>query len=237
MGPLKFFVREFITVFIFSSAPFGRRTSICPSSSKPGASQAESSSLHLFVVDPFSVPCGSRKCGGADGYDQLDQCSPGIDGVRGFRCSSRREHVVGPSSILFWYGHRGARLVVLRVGVTDGNQDPGNCTSVEHKLCRRVRRRHAGNRCEWRKGLCNSLVAAGGVRDKWKHTLRSRAEGAARLSTSDYALYATWLANLFKSLKSEYGISLYAISVCRMSRINASHTTVPFGQRGTSILS
>lgn len=121
---------------------------------------------------------------------------------------------MSPAHQAFFFGTGTGELglSLLRVGVTDGNQDPGNCTSVSTS-CAGV---YVGD--------MQAIVANGGkvYATPWSPPAAYETNGSTHceagggrggLSTSDYALYATWLANFVKSLKTENGISLYAISL------------------------
>ena len=115
-------------------------------------------------------------------------------------------------SFFFGTGPGQLGLSLLRVGVTDGNQDPGSCTSV-------------GTSCAGVYVSDMQAVIANGGRvyaSPWSppaayktdgNTICAEGSGGGSLNTSDYGLYATWLANFVQSLKTEDGISLYAISV------------------------
>jgi glucuronoarabinoxylan endo-1,4-beta-xylanase len=103
-------------------------------------------------------------------------------------------------------------LSLLRVGVTDGSQDPGNCTSVSTS-CAGV---YISD--------MQAVIANGGrvYATPWSPPAAYETNGSTHCEAgsgnggpnpSDYASYATWLANFVKSLKTEDGIALYAISL------------------------
>ena len=103
-------------------------------------------------------------------------------------------------------------LSLLRVGVTDGNQDPGDCTTVSVSC--------AGAYVSDMK----AIIATGGrvYASPWSPPAAYKSNGSTSctsgsgngaLISGDYASYATYLANYIKSLSTEDGISLYAISI------------------------
>jgi glucuronoarabinoxylan endo-1,4-beta-xylanase len=103
-------------------------------------------------------------------------------------------------------------LSLLRVGVTDGLQEPGDCTSVSTS-CAGVYTADI-----------KAVVANGGrvYASPWSppaiyetngNTVCNAGGGNGSLATSNYGSYATWLANFAQSLKTEDGVTLYAISV------------------------
>jgi len=103
-------------------------------------------------------------------------------------------------------------LSILRVGVTDGSQDPGSCLSVSTS-CAGV---YVSD--------MQAVIANGGrvYATPWSppaayesngSTICTAGAGNGSLVTGDYGLYATWLANFVQSLQTEYSIRLYALSV------------------------
>jgi glucuronoarabinoxylan endo-1,4-beta-xylanase len=115
-------------------------------------------------------------------------------------------------AFFFGTGNGQLGLSLLRVGVTDGRQDPGDCSSVSSS-CAGV---YVGD--------MQAVLANGGrvYASPWSppaayetngSTECSAGGGNGGLATADYASYATWLANFVQSLKTEDAISLYAISV------------------------
>jgi len=100
-------------------------------------------------------------------------------------------------------------LSLLRVGVTDGSGDPGNCASVSSNC--------AG---EYVSDMQAVIVAGGRVyASPWTPPAIYKTNGQALctnndgLITADSAAYANWLANFVQSLQTEYGITLYAMSL------------------------
>lgn len=115
-------------------------------------------------------------------------------------------------AFFFGTGQGQLGLSLLRVGVTDGRQDPGNCTGV-------------GTSCAGAYVSDMQAVIANGGRvyaSPWSppaiyetngSTICNAGGGSGSLAASNYASYATWLANFVQSLKTEDNISLYAISL------------------------
>ena len=113
-------------------------------------------------------------------------------------------------AFFFGTGNGQLGLSLLRVGVTDGNQDPGSCTSVSTSC--------AGAYV----GDMQAVIANGGrvYGSPWSPPAAYMTNGSTHcspgsgsLSSSDYGLYATWLANYAQSLRTYGGINLYAISI------------------------
>jgi glucuronoarabinoxylan endo-1,4-beta-xylanase len=103
-------------------------------------------------------------------------------------------------------------LSILRVGVTNGVQDPGSCLTVSTSC--------AGAYIS----DMQAVIANGGrvYATPWSppaayktngSTTCTGGSGSGALATASYANYAAWLANFVKSLQTENGISLYALSV------------------------
>ncbi len=103
-------------------------------------------------------------------------------------------------------------LSLLRVGVTDGSQDPGDCTGVSPS-CAGV---YIGD--------MQAVISNGGrvYATPWSPPAAYETNGSTHceagsgnggLNPSNYPQYATWLANFAQSLKAEDGITLYAISL------------------------
>ncbi len=103
-------------------------------------------------------------------------------------------------------------LSLLRVGVTNGSQEPGDCTSVSTSC--------AGAYVSDMK----AAIANGGrvLASPWSppaiyttngSTHCTDGSGNGALATANYASYATWLAHFVQSLRTEDGITLSAISV------------------------
>jgi glucuronoarabinoxylan endo-1,4-beta-xylanase len=115
-------------------------------------------------------------------------------------------------SLLFGTGSGQLGLSLLRVGVTDGSQEPGDCTSVSASCA----------------GIyvsdMQAVTANGGkvIASPWSPPAAYKTNGSSnctggggngQLATTNYGSYATWMANFVKSLQTESGITLYAISI------------------------
>jgi glucuronoarabinoxylan endo-1,4-beta-xylanase len=212
MGPLKFFVREFITVFIFKSAPVQSTHIDFPDSLETWRVTGRKFfttplivAFFLFLVEPGSAMAQTATIDWTNVHQVID----------GFGASDESQGAsMSPANQAFFFGTGSGQLglSLLRVGVTDGNQDPGDCTSV-------------GISCA---GVyvsdMQAAIANGGrvYASPWsppaayktnRNTSCAAGSGNGTLALEDYGAYATWLANFVQSLKSEYGITLYAISV------------------------
>lgn len=121
---------------------------------------------------------------------------------------------VGPltsadQSFFFGTGTGQLGLSILRTGVPDNSEVSGSCTSVSVGC--------AGPYVSDMKA-----AVANGARiysspwtppPAYKTNALGTCTSNAGLITSDYAAYATWLANYVKSLQTEEGITLYALSI------------------------
>jgi glucuronoarabinoxylan endo-1,4-beta-xylanase len=121
---------------------------------------------------------------------------------------------VGPltaADLAFFFGTGTGQLglSILRTGAPNNGDMSGNCTTV-----------NAG--CAGPYVSDMKAAIANGARvysspwtppPAYKTNGLNTCTGNAGLVTSDYAAYATWLANYVKSLKTEEGITLYALSV------------------------
>ena len=115
-------------------------------------------------------------------------------------------------SFLFGTGPGQLGLSLLRAQITDNSEAPGDCTSVSTS-CAGV---YVSD--------MQAMIANGGrvYASPWTPppTYKTNGDstclagaGNGSLITGDYGLYATWLANFVKSLQTEDGISLYALSI------------------------
>ncbi len=121
-------------------------------------------------------------------------------------------HSMSPANQQFFFGSATGQLglSLLRIGVTNGSGDPGDCTSVSTSC--------AGPYVS----DMQAIIAAGGrvYASPWSPPAAYKTNGLATctnnnsgLISSDYAAYATWLANFVQSLQREDGIALDAMSV------------------------
>lgn len=135
-----------------------------------------------------------------------------IDGFGGSDESQGASMSAEHQAFFFGTGSGQLGLSLLRVGVTDGLQDPGDCSSVSAS-------------CAGAYVSDMQAAVANGARvyaSPWSppaiyktngSTVCDAGGGSGSLATSDYGSYATWLANFVQSLKTEDNISLYAISL------------------------
>ncbi len=212
MGLLRSFVREFITIFVSSSAPV-RSTHMDLSESLESWRVAGRkffatslvATLFLFLTGAGSAEAQTATIDWTNFHQVID----------GFGASDESHgESMSQANQAFFFGTGSGQLglSLLRVGVTDGNQDPGDCTSV-------------GTSCA---GVyvsdMQAAIANGGrvYASPWSppaafktngNTSCAAGSGNGTLALEDYGAYATWLANFVLSLKSVYGVNLYAISV------------------------
>ncbi len=118
-------------------------------------------------------------------------------------------------SFFFGTGSGQLGLSLLRVPVSNngGNANTGTCTSVSTSCA---------GQSQYISDM-QAVIANGGkvyatafspppAYETNGNAACSAGSGSGRLITSDYAAYATWLANFVQSLKTEDGIPLYALS-------------------------
>jgi glucuronoarabinoxylan endo-1,4-beta-xylanase len=135
-----------------------------------------------------------------------------IDGFGGSDEAWSSSMSTANQNFFFGTGNGQLGLSILRVGLTDGNQDPGDCTSVSTSCAGAV------------VGDMQAAIANGGriYATPWSppaayktngSTTCSGGSGGGALASGSYGSYATWMANFVKSLQTEYNISLYAVSI------------------------
>jgi glucuronoarabinoxylan endo-1,4-beta-xylanase len=115
-------------------------------------------------------------------------------------------------NLLFGTGAGQIGLSIMRAGIPDGSSSfSGDCSSVSTS-------------CAGSSGVVSdmqAMIANGGIvyASPWSPPAAYTTNGSvicssnSGLATGSYAAYATWLANYVQSLKTEYNISLSAISV------------------------
>jgi len=115
-------------------------------------------------------------------------------------------------NFLFGTGPGQLGMSILRVGVTDGVGDPGSCLTVSASC--------AGGYVSDMK----AVIANGGrvYASPWSPPAAFKTNGSVdctagtgngALATADYGAYATWLSNFVRSLQTEDGITLFALSI------------------------
>ena len=134
-----------------------------------------------------------------------------IDGFGASHEAQGASMTTAQQNLFFGTGAGQLGLSIYRVGVTDGNQDPGDCTSV-------------GSSCA---GVyvsdMQAVIAAGGkvYGSPWTPPSAYKTNsnynctggsGSGALASGSYANYATWLGNFAQSLAAQ-GISLYGLSI------------------------
>jgi len=132
-----------------------------------------------------------------------------IDGFGAADAQSGQSMTSADQQFFFGTGNGQLGLSLLRVGVTDGSGDPGSCASVSTS-CAGV---YVND--------MQAIIANGGkvFASPWTPPAAYKTNGLATctanagLITADYPAYATWLANFVKSLQTEDGIPLAAISL------------------------
>lgn len=135
-----------------------------------------------------------------------------IDGFGASDEAHRASMSTANQSFFFGTGPGQLGLSILRVGVTDGSQDPGDCTSV-------------GTNCagDYVSDM-QAVIANGGkvYAAPWSppaayktngSTICTAGSGSGALSTGSYSAYATWMANFVQSLQTYYSIPLAGISI------------------------
>jgi glucuronoarabinoxylan endo-1,4-beta-xylanase len=135
-----------------------------------------------------------------------------IDGFGAADAQTGSSLTTSQQSFLFGTGSGQLGLSLLRVGVTDGVGDPGDCTSVSAS-CAGV---YISD--------MQAMIANGGrvYATPWSPPAAYKTNGnidctagsgSGALISEDYGAYATWMANFVESLSAEDNIHLYAISV------------------------
>lgn len=135
-----------------------------------------------------------------------------IDGFGASDAFSLSSLSAANQAFFFGMGTGQLGLSLLRVAVPDDGGITGNCTSVSTSCAGAV------------VGDMQAVIANGGrvYATPWSppaiYTTNNNVDctagsGNGALAATNYALYATWLANFVQSLQTEYGIPLYALSV------------------------
>jgi glucuronoarabinoxylan endo-1,4-beta-xylanase len=157
-----------------------------------------------LVVSLLALPAGAQTV--TIDWTNLHQTIDGFGGADaqlGASLSSANE------ALLFGTGSGQLGYSILRVGVTDGAGDPGDCSSVSMS-CAGVY-----------EADMKAVTANGGkvYASPWSPPSPYKTNDAitctdgAGLSTNDYASYATWLSNFVASVKKYYGITIFSMSV------------------------
>lgn len=212
MNYLTFFGKKCVSALVtFSTASRSRTASFVESIGTKSVARSKFLTTTLAAAFlPFMAGSGTALAQTAtvnwtDVHQQIDGFGAS-DESHGASMSSANQ------AFFFGTGQGQLGLSLLRVGVTDGRQDPGDCTSVSAS-CAGV---YVSD--------MQAVIANGGrvYASPWSppaqyetngSTICNAGSGDGSLSTSNYASYANWLANFVKSLQTENGINLYAISL------------------------
>jgi glucuronoarabinoxylan endo-1,4-beta-xylanase len=212
MGPLNFFVREFIAVFIFSSVPvrsmhidLSELLESCRVTGRKFTATALSVAFFLFLVEPGSAMAQTATIDWTNVHQVIDGFGAS-DAPLASSMSSANQ------AFFFGTGPGQLGLSILRVAVPDNGGYVGNCANVSASCASPV------------VGDMKAVIANGGkvygspwsppaiYKTNGSENCTAGSGGGAPIAT-DFGLYATWLANFVQSLKIEDGINLYAISV------------------------
>jgi glucuronoarabinoxylan endo-1,4-beta-xylanase len=145
-------------------------------------------------------------------WTNVHQIIDGFGATAPFIGDGNKNLTSAEQSFFFGTGAGELELSILRVGITDGNSLPGDCTSVSVSC--------AGDNVP----DMQAAVAAGAkiYASPWSPPAAYKTNGSVTctagsgsgaLATADYGLYATWLANFVQSLKTEENIPLYAMTI------------------------
>jgi glucuronoarabinoxylan endo-1,4-beta-xylanase len=157
-----------------------------------------------LVVTLFTFPAGAQTV--TIDWTNLHQT---IDGFGGADAQLGASLSSANQALLFGTGSGQLGYSILRTGVTDGAGDPGDCSSVSMS-CAGVY-----------EADMKAVVASGGrvYASPWSPPAEYKTNDqitctdGAGLATSDYAGYATWLANYVTSVKKYFGITIFSMSV------------------------
>jgi glucuronoarabinoxylan endo-1,4-beta-xylanase len=157
-----------------------------------------------LVASLLSLPAGAQTI--TIDWTKLHQTIDGFGGADaqlGASLSSANE------ALLFGTGSGQLGYSILRIGVTDGAGDPGDCSSVSTS-CAGVY-----------EADMKAVTANGGkvYASPWSPPAQYKTNSeitctdGAGLSSSDYADYATWLTNFVTSVEKYYGITIFSMSI------------------------
>jgi glucuronoarabinoxylan endo-1,4-beta-xylanase len=166
---------------------------------------ARFASLFLFLAGSGAAQAQTATVNWTDVHQRIDGFGAS-DAQNGFTLTSAQQ------SLLFGTGSGQIGLSIMRAGIPDGSSAfPGSCATVSTS-------------CAGGSGVVSdmqAMIANGGIvyASPWSPPAAYTTNGSvicssnSGLATASYGAYATWLANYVQSLKSEYGITLSAISV------------------------
>ena len=212
MGYLVSLAQKFIAVSVFSSALVWSTYEDLAIFLETRLSTHRKFLATTLAVAFFVFLAGSGSAQGQTATVNWTDVHQVIDGFGASNESQGGSMSSANQAFFFGTGNGQLGLSLLRVGVTDGQQDGGDCTSVSTS-CAGV---YVSD--------MQAVIANGGrvYASPWSppaiyktngSTHCTAGGGGGALASADYASYATWMANFVKSLQTEYGIPLYAISV------------------------
>jgi glucuronoarabinoxylan endo-1,4-beta-xylanase len=212
MGTLKLFVPDFIRVFVFSSSP--TRSSHIDLSEFLASWCAAGRMVFATTLGVafFLVLIGAGSAEAQTATIDWTNVHQVIDGFGASDAYSTSSMSLADQAFFFGLGSGQLGLSILRVAVPDNGGIAGDCTSISTSCTGAF------------VGDMQAAIANGGrvyaspLSPPATYTTNGSViciagSGNGALATTDYALYAVWLANFIQSLKKEDGITLYAISV------------------------
>ncbi len=211
MNYLLFLAQQFntVSIFLFTAARKTREDSAMLlettySTQRKFLASTLAAAFFLFLAGPVGAQAQTATVNWTNVHQAID----------GFGASDHSEPALSSAQQAFLFGTGPGQigLSLLRVGVTNNSEDPGDCTSVSTS-CAGI---HVND--------MQAMIANGGrvYASPWTPppAYKTNGDGTCTagsgngaLISGDYGAYATWLANFVQSLKTEDNISLYAISV------------------------
>jgi glucuronoarabinoxylan endo-1,4-beta-xylanase len=212
MSYLGFFAQKFTAVSVLSSAPawsmhkdLAISLGAWPRTQRKTLATTLAAAFFLFLAGSGSAQAQTVTVNWTDVHQVID----------GFGASDAplTSSMSSPNQAFFFgTGPGQLGLSILRVAVPDNGGDVGNCASVSTSCAGPV------------VGDMQAVIANGGrvYASPWSPPAAYKTNGSVdctagsgngALISADYGLFATWLSNFVQSLQTEYGITLYAISV------------------------
>jgi glucuronoarabinoxylan endo-1,4-beta-xylanase len=134
-----------------------------------------------------------------------------IDGFGGGNTSTGASMSTADENFFFGTGASQLGLSILRVGLTDGNYDPGDCTTVSASCAGAYVNDMKAVVANGGRVLATSFSPPAAYKTNGS-TICTAGAGNGALSTGSYGAYATWIANFVQSVQAQ-GASVYAVSV------------------------
>jgi glucuronoarabinoxylan endo-1,4-beta-xylanase len=135
--------------------------------------------------------------------------------IDGFGASDAGQGASMPSAQqTFFFGTASGDLglSLLRVGLTDGSQDPGSCASVSSSCAGVYVSDMQAALADGARIYASPWTPPAAYKTNSSATCQG-GSGSGSLSSGSYGSYATWMANFSLSLSSLESINLYAVSV------------------------